>query len=670
MLKRLRYQETIFTRSLGLVIALMTLFISLNALLWHTLGKCFELQSSVLEFVTSSLQFALVCFVFFLFSSYEMTSKLKRTNTLEHLLTKKGELRRIYLSQFVVLLIPALIICVNVLFWHINAYRLYEVLSSRVLFHSLLSVVLYYLLPECIAILTGMALANNKRAVAYSIIIFVTIMVSPIPLRLFSDQTIGSFSLSSILDWFHLSVPNADWVSDSVYGIPMEFARWILCLFWVFLLLLIIAYNIRKNLQGNRIAVLGFLCLAVLILGARFVYRHNDSIIYKDNRRDGLHNELSAYYADKELPEEEPASFSIEAYKIEICVKNNLKAKVSISIGNRETHDPLRFTLHHGLIIEEICDADGNNLEYNRNIDYLTIDTEEREIVISYSGKMGKYYSNYQAAFLPGYSAFYPIPGVHHLWQNETASIKPVQVDSQTHFDVEVTSGQTFFSNLRSVSANSFTGKSNSVGLFSGLLTLTERENTRYLESLLSNTSTNWTSSDFSQSWKEYQDIFGLTDETIEEKLLIFQPATILGFYSTDRFVDEGSVIYFGDLMPKPKMLAYEMVKSRMRPSSKNQFLYSWFTERILASRGETQNVPEKPNYEDVILIGRDLADYSDEDWAMLGLSMEAFYQLLDYQEKNIGTKRFLNNVYRYLQESEPAENVLDFIYYMEAEND
>ena len=70
--------------------ALMALFIGLNALLWYLLTVNLNNLKKPLVFVNESLRIAGLLFVFFLFISYEMAAKLKRTDAIERLSATKG----------------------------------------------------------------------------------------------------------------------------------------------------------------------------------------------------------------------------------------------------------------------------------------------------------------------------------------------------------------------------------------------------------------------------------------------------------------------------------------------------------------------------------------------------------------------------------------------------
>lgn len=666
MIKRLQHHEIVFTRSLGLIISLVTLFIGLNVCLFLSLKNCIEYSANVLEYVSSSLQYALFCFVYFLFSSYELSSKLIRTEAIERISAVKGELLKVFISQFLILLFPVIIVCFSVSFWYIYAFHSYDLLTTQSICNALLAVVLYYFLPACIAILSGIAISTQKRAFAYTFIILLTIAVSPLPLRYFSAFKLGPVSAANLLDWFNLSVPDADWISDSIYGIPIEFARWVLNLFWIVLLSFCILLKCRYNFKKKSTSIIiAFLAVFFLVLGVRFANRHNDSIIYKDSRPDGLQNNLRNYY-NESLPNEAQASFSVKMYTIDLRIQSNLKAKVKMTIENNESQNSLNFTLHHGLNVDKVCDNEGNELDYCRDRDYLIIYTNKSEISISYSGQLGKYYSNYQAIYLPGYTAFYPIPGTYHLWNSDQNKIKPLYNNSESYFELKVHSKKEVYSNLEQVSKNTFCGVSNSMGVFSGLMSCLEKEGVRYFESILSNDSMNWNVSAFDNTWKEYCDLLGITRNiSLEEKLIVFHPAIILGFYPSDNFVDDGKTIYFGDRTPRPETLAYNYAVHDLVSTSKNQFLYSWFTGRIYSLKGKTEFSTEKPDYSSLVVFNKDTRDFTEEDWMLLGPELEIFGQLMSYQENKLGSKVFLSNIYQYLQKPDSEQGVLDFIYYM-----
>ena len=669
MLRRIRYQEIVYTRSLSLIIATMALFVVLNALLWFLSANNLNHLAKPLVFVSESLQLASLLFVFFLFLSYEMASKLRRTFALERLCIVKDELIKIYGSQFCLLLIPLLIVCLNIFFWFYTVLHLQGMSSGHVLRHLFLATLLYCFLPSCIAILFGILLSKHKRAIAYTLIVVATLIISPIPLRMFSDQQIGGVSFASILDWFSLSVPDSDWLPDSVYGIPMEAARWARVFFWVFLLLFMFIYQNSNQLKGVFRLFLFALAIIVLATGLCFMRRHNDSIVYKDSRSYGLQYDLSNYYKSKTLPAETQASFKVADYEMELTIRTNLNARVKMVVTGRTSNEPLLFTLQHGLKVKSVCDDEGNPLKYTRNIDYLTVDTDKTVIIITYSGIMGMFYSNNQAIFLPGYTAYYPIPGVHHLWDANVNTTKPILSTCVCHFRLKVNSFLDVFSNLHQVSRNTFAGESNSVGVFAGLLKKTEKEKVIYLESLVLNDSSRWSLSDYNESWNRISSFFELSENrTIEGRMIVFLPATILGFFCPSKYIDDGSIIYFGDLTPTPDMLACETFLKNVTETSQNTFLYSFFASRLYSGlEKKTGNNIEKPDYNDLLLFNKAINDFSEEEWHAFGTYMMLWEQLLAYQENILGTQVFLNNVYRYLQEPHPQQTILDFVYYMGA---
>ena len=667
--KHIRFQEMIFTRSLGLLSALMAFFVCFNAVSWHLMNTNLSNMRKPLIFVNNMFQLAVLFFVLFVFVSYEMAAKLQRTDAVERLLAVKGELLRLYRSQFFLLLIPVLILCVNLILWFFAALRLQELYSNRAFGHLCLATALYCLLPSCIAILLGALLSKMKRAIAYTLIIVAAIMVSPIPLRLFSGFQIGKFPLASMLDWFALSVPDSEWLPDAVYGIPMETARWAKVFFWIFLLLFLMIWQNSRNHLKKLKPVLCVIAVLVLAAGIRFACRQNDSILYKDNRPNGLQCDLWDYYMDKTLPEERQASFAVAAYEMELNIQSNLQAKVSMTITDRESKEPLVFTLHHGLKVKSVRDTEGNALSYSRDLDYLTVDTDKTEIIVSYSGEMGMFYSNSQAIFLPGYAAYYPVPGIHHLWADNR--IKPVVSTSESQFDLKVHTFQQTFSNLKEISANTFLGKSNSVGVFAGLLQKTEKENVTYLESLVLNDSSRWSLSDYNEKWNKLYEFFELSEnKPLEGRMVVFLPATVLGFSSHAKYVDDGAVIYFGDLIPQPDTLACEILLSNVIKTPQNALLYLDFNSYIYSNLDHKPvSNSEKPDYNDLLIFNKVTSEFTDEDIQAYGPSRALWYQLLSYQEERLGTRVFLNNIYRYLQDPDPQQSVLDFVYFMGEES-
>ena len=127
--------------------------------------------------------------------------------------------------------------------------------------------------------------------------------------------------------------------------------------------------------------------------------------------------------------------------------------------------------MYHGYNVLKITDIEGNALKYNREGDYVTVigNGNLQLISIKYSGYSPILYSNYQACSLPGFFAYYPIPGFYKITGDYT-TYNPIEIKSETEFNIRVDSARQFYSNLDEVKneKNCFVGVTSYPTLFSG----------------------------------------------------------------------------------------------------------------------------------------------------------------------------------------------------------
>jgi heme/copper-type cytochrome/quinol oxidase subunit 4 len=286
--------------------------------------------------------------------------------------------------------------------------------------------------------------------------IVTAVLCSFVPTRLFSQESIAGISVFSFLDWFFITVPNTDWISDKVYGISLETYRFVLAAFWCFLLILIFLWQSRRmSGKKNTLSVLcTILMIGILFLGIRFHLRTNDSIVRKDYSPFGTLRSEEIYRANVKEGEEKAANFSVSAMELELIVKSNLSGNAVLDITNPNLKQYL-FTLYHGYQVKNVTDGEGNKLFYIRNGDFLDIDTPTgaSQLIISYEGQGWKYFSNYQGIALPGYFAYYPVAGHLSLWDSKNCSTRVNHYENM-YFHVTVKSSLNVFCNLDTVGPN------------------------------------------------------------------------------------------------------------------------------------------------------------------------------------------------------------------------
>ncbi len=113
----------------------------------------------------------------------------------------------------------------------------------------------------------------------------------------------------------------------------------------------------------------------------------------------------------------------------------------------------------------------GDNLEYSRENDYLTVTgtDDTTQLIIKYAGNGKGYYSNYQGIYLPGDFPYYPVAGKQIIYDYEENYYYPVVPDNTPEYEIKVSSPLTIISNLESNGNNTFYGSTKVPCLFAGM---------------------------------------------------------------------------------------------------------------------------------------------------------------------------------------------------------
>lgn len=671
MIESFKLARRVFFRSTRLLVPYAAIF---AATVFVLLGSLTRTSMGIVDYLTTSLQIGLLGFLYFAFAAYEMSSQLERVGGDEAVSVNRGAKQKLTAAQLLTLLIPLLFwtLLILVFQWVACSYR--SISYAPYFWHCILAVVRYCFLPGFIGLLLGSCLAGAKRPTAYCTIFVLTFLSSSICMSLFGASTIGAFSVAGILDWFGLSVPNADWIGDSVYGVALEPCRWVLTAFWCSLLLAVLLWKNRAR-KRRVLWLLPAVCLLLaLFCGVSFALRDGDSIMQKDGRPDGLLTKELNYRTTHAIGEASPANFTVESYTLDLSVYKRLDATATIRLRPAQNGE-YRFTLLHCYEVTAVEDEAGNTLAYERDGDFLDIRTDGTlsSVVIRYHGNAGKYYANSQAICLPAYCAYYPLPGHLVLWDSVRGSTAPVAGMEHTEFSVRVSSGLQLYSNLPETSPNCFAGTTDGVSLYAGMLEKKEENGLTYLYSPLSVSPSSWSVDAFSDSWASYADMVGDTRSlSLEGKTLVFQPFTIAAAgAANEKAVVLDDQILLCNFKPTAQDVCASYILGTIPYSDETMllrmqmesFLYSWTPGMQLSAPSE------KPPYADLEILKKypHSGVITDVDeWNAYGVAEAVYlYDLFQYQVLTLGEQTVLRQVYQYLLAEEHDVNQIDFLYNM-----
>lgn len=430
----------------------------------------FSLNSDVLIYLKNSIKLCLLSFVILCFTSYEFFYLYKRCYIGEALYSHKNGKTRILTSTVTVLLfIPALE------FFSAFVFNFVIFLSSGMndysyLYHIFSVLFLYVFLGGIIPILLGVFFAQKtKRIVSYALMALIIFLVSST-----SDFIPGGLSQVTKINFWESKyflayiLPNdLEWYINHDYGMYAEIYRWNLIIFWISLL----SFLFFKLCQIKKTALKAvLLSLTLLISTFNLVgYFYGGSHIEKGAQLDSISMSDYLFYTENEQKNQDP-DFEVTSYDMDLSIYRQLDAEVSMTLSDTGL-EYYNFTLYHGYNVLKITDIEGNALKYNREGDYVTVigNGNLQLINIKYSGYSPILYSNYQACSLPGFFAYYPIPGFYKITGDYT-TYNPIEIKSETEFNIRVDSARQFYSNLDEVKneKNCFVGVTSYPTLFSG----------------------------------------------------------------------------------------------------------------------------------------------------------------------------------------------------------
>lgn len=430
----------------------------------------FSLNSDVLIYLKNSIKLCLLSFVILCFTSYEFFYLYKRCYIDEALYSHKNGKTRILTNTVTVLLfIPALE------FFSAFVFNFVIFLSSGMndysyLYHIFSVLFLYVFLGGIIPILLGVFFAQKtKRIVSYALMALIIFLVSST-----SDFIPGGLSQVTKINFWEAKyflayiLPNdLEWYINHDYGMYAEIYRWNLIIFWISLL----SFLFFKLCQIKKTALKAvLLSLTLLISTFNLVgYFYGGSHIEKGAQLDSISMSDYLFYTENEQKNQDP-DFEVTSYDMDLSIYRQLDAEVSMTLSDTGL-EYYNFTFYHGYNVLKITDIEGNALKYNREGDYVTVigNGNLQLINIKYSGYSPILYSNYQACSLPGFFAYYPIPGFHKITGDYT-TYNPIEIKSGTEFNIRVDSARQFYSNLDEVKneKNCFVGVTSYPTLFSG----------------------------------------------------------------------------------------------------------------------------------------------------------------------------------------------------------
>lgn len=425
-------------------------------------------------FLSDTLNMSIFCTVFFMFFSYILFGKIKKSNLTEVLTaTKNGYLK---LSLIFFTLISILIFIVFLVASIYNfVYPNVDLKDYAYLLHMISSIFVYlFIVPLTGALIGACSTFLFKPLSAYLVMVLFVLLSSPLASIIaftISETTHYKVNISPIFDIFTIYPLNNDYSPIYGFGISLLPYKLEAILFWLFAATAVILIKLAKKSQ--HILKLSATVCAIICFANFVAFFQPSSKVDMSYRVDGtLLTDQSFYYGlyNGVYPEEEhPAEFQVSNYDLDIKVKKQLyvTAKLKVDKDNLSVYP---FTLYHNYKIKKVTDQNGKKLSFKQEVDHVKVYPTGTltEINFTYSGYNSRFYSNSQGIFLPGYFAYYPIAGHWNMFTSDWQGYNKILLPNEANFNLTINSSKEIFTNISSDNNGRYFGKTNGLTIMSG----------------------------------------------------------------------------------------------------------------------------------------------------------------------------------------------------------
>lgn len=416
-------------------------------------------------------------FILTLLLSYDFYCEIPDASLLETLKASGSQLKHDCIQALILLTIVLLYGGIFV-FIHVLCHVSDGTFAPQVFVYYLRIAGIYYVLNGAVAILLSWLLSRTVgKVLGYICVILFSCMVSPMVTQQLQFYVLWA---RGIFDWFRVFILMPEGVSSfnefTGYAANLSIAS--RGLFWIGALIvgLTFCYSSGKR-HFNRwiITMAGTACASWAVIYCNLpasYYCASESL----DTRDSVSYDQWRYMIDESEQQERKAEFQISACDMELTLRRQLKAKVTI-VPDKQDLETYDMTLYHLYEIDKITDENGKELEYQRDENSLTVYGDEdgtEAICMVYHGGSPTFYSNWDAMYLPGWFPYYPIPGFHPIYKDYEYVNNTLEYEAK--FDIEIDTGGIVYSDLERVEENHFSGMSSGPTLLSGFVKEQELE--------------------------------------------------------------------------------------------------------------------------------------------------------------------------------------------------
>lgn len=406
-------------------------------------------------------------FVILIFMAYDYFREVPDAGVLEIIKINDGYFKADCLQALVMFQWVALS-AVLVLGFATVGFAIAETLTWQVFTYLCKLIFLYIILNGIVAILLSWLLSKTVgRLVGYICVILFTCCVSPM---LTSELEFLSMLFRQIYGYFKvfLIMPEGLHTRNEFTLYPVNFSLISRSLFWIFIFLLGLMFGYKIQYK-KRVMV----CLTLLLCGM-VIYMNMPYSFYSSNNSlgesDSILYDQTVYEVDKQMFSKEETGFAVKRYQMDLYIGRIMRASVLV-VPENDTLSEYKMTLYHLYKIKKVTDGEGNPMSYDREGDYVSIVNPGgrlESIYIEYEGCLANFYTNRESINLPGWFAYYPIPGYRPIYLDY--QYVDNRLNEEVDFDITVHTKSTVYSDVSRVEKNHFMGKSYGATLVSGFV--------------------------------------------------------------------------------------------------------------------------------------------------------------------------------------------------------
>lgn len=422
-------------------------------------------KSLAIQAISCVLKVQQVCFLFFLFVSYELFSKSKRCCCEEVLgSVKYGKLKE---KMYALRLLLIEMLCVSVcLFLFVYCHGE----NSKAYFEYCLKLISIHNFLLCLfAVLLGVLLSETaSRVQAYTVMMLLYILFGSKIITSLQQMSYSNDLFYRFTDLLGIYSRDYDTLSDSYYLTSVENVNIERIFVWLFFTGGI--FLILKMKRWKKCLAVFLFGLSIFVSKLFFQPTSAVNIDFGSSGQDVLTTDDTYYRVDvdcEDTSQYEEAKFKVKGYKAEFSAERQLQAKVTVAM-EKNTLEQYAFTLYHGYKIKKIEDSCGNSVKFQQSGDYVTVSGGEDTLTFYYEGYCKRYYSTSQGMYLPAYHSYYPMPGKRRVywWTYGYYGNSLESLGYPVNFDVTIKTGLEVACNLKQIGENHFVGVSDGVTVF------------------------------------------------------------------------------------------------------------------------------------------------------------------------------------------------------------